>query len=83
MAGNIGGNYVVRFHGKIIGLFLEELNLHLDCIHSATPTRASSSPTQSTWHLRVGVRIIVCYKNWQKLNCAFFVSTAKLIFRQY
>ena len=49
MAGNIGGNYIVQFDGKIIGFLLAEFNLRFDCVHSATPTHVSSSPTQSTW----------------------------------
>ena len=27
MAGNIGGNYIVRFHEKITGFLLAELNI--------------------------------------------------------
>ena len=37
MAGNIGGNYIVRFHEKITGFLFAELNIALYCVHSVTP----------------------------------------------
>ena len=38
MVGNIGGNYIVRFHEKITVFFLlAELNIAFDCVHSELP----------------------------------------------
>ena len=39
MEGNIGGNYIVRFHGKFTGFLFAELNIAFYCVHSVTPTR--------------------------------------------
>ena len=42
IAGNIGGNYIVRFHEKFTGFLFAELNIAFYCVHNVTPTHRSS-----------------------------------------
>ena len=42
MAGNISGNYIVRFHEKFNAFLFAELNTAFYSVHSVTPTRRAS-----------------------------------------